>query len=292
MPDDALPVRCEEGLFPGLGGLLYRRSVLPEPAALARLAVIHGYGEHSGRFREFLNWIAARGVATHAVDLRGHGHSEGRRGAVVRWDEYLEDVASFLGQEAVSGPGASTAPLFILGHSHGGLVVAAAIVRGVVHPAGCVLSAPFLHNRMHVPAWKIAVARVANPIAPWLPLASGLQPEWMSADEAMVEEARRDPLMSKIATPRWFLDSRSVQGEVLRRAGEFQTPLLLMQGEADRIADADTNRRFFADCGATDKTLRLYPELMHELLRETRRLELFAEILDWLRARVGGGETN
>src|SRR5437016_5783680 len=88
--DSSAAVRAEDGEIAGAGGTFYRRSAVPEGAAWARVGVVHGYGDHSGRYVHFLRWLAERGVAVHAVDLRGHGLSAGRRGFVARWEEYLE----------------------------------------------------------------------------------------------------------------------------------------------------------------------------------------------------------
>src|SRR5438270_13915780 len=105
---------------------LHRRSFVP-PAPWATVAFVHGYGDHAGRHAHFLRWLAERGVACHAVDLRGHGRSGGRRGFVRRWQEYLDDVGALLNGIAKD----ATGPTFLIGHSHGGLVAAAAVERGV-----------------------------------------------------------------------------------------------------------------------------------------------------------------
>src|SRR5258706_9503423 len=121
---------------------LYRRSISPQSGAFARLAIIHGYGDHSSRFVHFMQWMAQRGVACHAVDLRGQGKAEGKRGFVARWDEYLDDVQAFIN----SLPANDGLPLFLLGHSHGGLIVAAGVVQHLPFVAalrGCILTSPY-----------------------------------------------------------------------------------------------------------------------------------------------------
>src|SRR5579864_17301 len=121
MNSPASSVVHEVGPFEGPGARLYRRAVRPTEAGWARLAIVHGYGDHSGRYAHFMQWLAERGVECHAVDLRGQGAAAGRRGFVARWEDYLEDVRAFLALPAVrQRPGL---PLFVLGHSHGGLIV-------------------------------------------------------------------------------------------------------------------------------------------------------------------------
>ena len=290
MPPDPrqLPVRTEAGVFAGAGRgvALHRYAVVPEdPArARARLAVVHGYGDHAGRYLECMNWLAARGVACHAVDLRGHGRSTGRRGFVRRWDEYLDDLRAFLDlPDLRAGP--AQPPLFLLGHSHGGLIVAAAGVRGLLPAAsvaGCVLSAPYLVNCHRVPAAKVAAGRVLNVLVPWVRIRSGVRPDMMSGDPAMLEDAHRDPLLLRSATPRWFLTHRPVQAEVLSRAASFTRPLLVLCGDADPIADPRGAAEFHARAGSTRKKLVTYPGMKHEPLREAGRERVYEDILGWI----------
>ena len=270
--------------FAGPAGKLFRRSAIPIGEAWARIALVHGYGEHSGRHSPFLLWLAERGVEGHAVDLRGQGRSEGRRGAVARWDDYLGDLAAFL-HEISSAPGVDP-PLFLVAHSHGGLVAALAVIRRVVEARGVVLSAPYLGNRVPIPPWKSKAARVLSPIAPALRLDNGLKHEWMSRDTEMVTESRHDPLICKTATPRWFLGCGEAQREAIRRAKEFRLPLLLLQGEQDPVSDPEMTFRFAESVRSADVTVRRYPDMLHELFREQGREGVYEHVLAWMRERV------
>jgi lysophospholipase len=274
-----LDVRREEGALASL----YRRSAVPAGPAWGRLAIIHGYGDHSGRYEEPMLWWAARGLACHAIDLRGHGRAAGRRGAVSRWEEYLDDVRAFFAWlTEAAGP-----PLFLLGHSHGGLVAAAAVEEELAPPlSGCILSAPFLRSNIHVSLPKILFARAADRLAPHLHVHSGVRSEWMSRDSQQVRETRQDPLVFRSATPRWYFTTQEAQRRVLAGAPRLRTPLLLLLAEADRVADPAGARAFFAAAGSPDKTLRAYAQGRHEVLRETDRVAVFGETLAWMRARV------
>jgi alpha-beta hydrolase superfamily lysophospholipase len=270
------------------------RSVVPvgRRPPWARLALLHGYGDHGGRYQHVLEWMAARGVAAHALDFRGHGRATGRRGFVRRWDEYLDDLEAFLGHPDVRDAGAENAPLFLLGHSHGGLVLAVAGIRGRLPDgvAGAILSAPYLGSGMVVPRNKWVLARVADRLVPWLAVPADVPSEWMSSDAALQEETRSDPLVLSTVTPRWFLGMRAAQDEACRAdaAGAFRLPLLVLMGDADRLADPAAARAFCARCGSPDKTFRGYPGHLHELLRETGRHAIFADILGWMRERAAG----
>src|SRR5881227_2275657 len=111
-----------ESTFPSTGVTLFRRSIIPTDPK-ATLGIIHGYGDHSGRFLHFMRWMAERGVACHGFDLRGQGKSTGRHGFVRQWTDYLNDLRAFLFLDEMQRQ-----PRFILGHSHGGLILAAVAV--------------------------------------------------------------------------------------------------------------------------------------------------------------------
>ncbi len=260
MSDATEGILVAEETFPGAGVTLYRRSVLPAGDAWARLGLVHGYGDHSGRYMHFLRWMAGRGVACHALDFRGHGLATGRRGFVVQWQEYLHDLDLFLALEAVRGE----APLFLLGQSHGGLVLAAAGIRGLPGVTGCILTSPYLGSKMPVPAGKLFLARFADRLVPWLPVPSRIKDEWLSSDAALIQEGRQDLLVLRTATPRWYFGARAAQADVLERAGEFRLPLLLLVGDADPVADPDAARAFCQRAGSADKTERTYPGHLHE----------------------------
>jgi alpha-beta hydrolase superfamily lysophospholipase len=279
------------------GVTFFAHSVRPRnPAAeRARLAIVHGYGDHAGRYEEFMTWLAARGIGCHAFDLRGHGRSSGRRAFVQAWEEYLDDLDAFFETSELHQPahGGSELPppMFVLGHSHGGLVVAAAGVRHRLERhsvRGVVLSAPYLVNALRVPRHKLFAAHVANLLAPWLRIRSGVRPEMMSTDAARVEDSRVDPLALRVATPRWFMTHRPVQSEVLSRASELTLPLLVIQGDADPIAAPAGAKRFHDAAHSSDKTLITYPAFKHEPLREAGRERVFADVLAWITQRSGG----
>jgi lysophospholipase len=278
-------VNESESTFPGPAGALFRRSVVPA-GPWCSLAIIHGYGDHSGRHLLVMRWLGARGVACHAVDLRGQGRSAGRRGFLRGWDEYVDDLDAFLGLAALR----EHPPLFLLGHSHGGLVLTAAAIRGLRDVRGCILTSPFFRNRMTVPPVKRLLARAMNPLIPWLRVRTGLSDGMMTSDPAMIADTAADPLVVRMATPRWYFGSLEAQRRVLADAPRFTHPLLLLCGGADPIADVSTAEAFFHSAGSADKTMKVYPGLLHEILREVRREEVSNDILTWLRQRVPGAD--
>ena len=250
----------------------------------ARLAVLPGYGDHAGRHDHVLAWFAARGVSAHAVDFRGHGRSAGRPGAVRRWADYLDDLSAFLAIEALAKGGP---PLFVLAHSHGGLVAAAAAERGLLdRVAGVVLTAPFLALKLPVPRHRRLLAAVLTRVLPSLPMRAGIRGSMLTRDESMQVADRADPLRTGRATPRWFTTALAAQVEVRAAAARFRRPLLLLIPGDDTVADPAASADWSDRVGSADKTVRHYAGHRHELLRETGREAVFEDVLKWMRGRV------
>jgi acylglycerol lipase len=266
---------------------LHGLRVNPMGRAWAGLVIVHGYGEHAARYAAFMRWLAQRGVWSVATDLRGHGLSTGRRGFVARWEEYLDDLKVVL--EGASARNECGTKLFVLGHSHGGLVVARAGETELLRApmvAGCILVAPYLGTQVRTPVSKRVLAHVANRAWPWMRVRTGLKREWLTRDPEMARVDQADPLLTHIATPRWYLTMRAVQERCLLEAGQFTLPLLCLMGEADPIADPGVAARFVERAGSADKSFHPYPAHLHELLREVGREEIYQDILGWLQART------
>ena len=265
---------------------LYHRSVRPAGLAKARLLILHGYGEHSGRYAPFMRHCAHRGFATCAFDFRGHGRSEGRRGFVNQWDEYLSDLAAYRQTPSPAG-NEPQGRLFIIAHSQGGLVAAAsAIEEGMTGVAGVILANPYLRSRVPVPWHKRAFACVANHVAPAVLVPSGLKLGWLTSDPDAQQETRDDPLAFRCATPRWFRTVTAAQRRVLAAAARFDYPLLLLLGDRDPIADPVASQQFFSRVSSRDKTLIRYEGFVHELLRETHRQRVYDDVLAWIDQRL------
>jgi alpha-beta hydrolase superfamily lysophospholipase len=227
--------------------------------------------------------MAERGVACHAFDFRGHGRSEGKRGFVRKWDEFLDDLNCFLEQpEMRSGEGP---PVFLVGHSHGGLVLAEAGIRGL-KVAGAMFSCPYFKSAVRVPWYKMVAAKVGDRCLPAVRVYSGIRAEWLCSDPEMIQDSLKDPLGHHIATPRWFSTMQVAQAEAMRRAGDFGLPMLMVIGKKDPIAVAEMGELFYERAGSVDKKILVYPQMLHEVLREKERVGIFEEIVGWMRGRV------
>ena len=260
---------------------------MPNRAPIARVLILHGYGDHAGRHAHVLQWLADHGFAAFAPDFRGHGRSAGKPVAILNWDEYLDDLKAALALDSLAN---NAAPLFIIGHSHGALIAIAAALKGTLTHAqnlrGAILIAPYLQLRLPVPFAKRLLAQLASILWPTLAFKSGISGPMLTRDPQMIEQTKNDPFIRGIATPRWFTQTTAVQQHILQHAHEFNLPLLMLLPGDDTVADPRASVEFFEHCGSSDKTLKHYPEHRHELMRELDREAVFTTILDWMTARL------
>lgn len=281
-------MRLEEERFAvSDGAVLYARHREPAPdsssgAAIARLAVVHGYGEHSGRYEELMHYLVERGLACSALDLRGHGQSPGQRGHVRGFHQYVDDVSVFIERVESRSPGL---PIVVLGHSLGGLVLLRALQSGAVRPRAAVLTNPLLAllpERKPVPDW---FARALSKWLPRLPLPNGVRKGDLTHDPERLAALERDSTVHIWATPRWYWVTTLAGRQALHQAADVQVPLMLVLGTADPLVDVALARRLFERVAAQDKSLLLRDGELHEVLNEVRRRETFAQIFEFV-ARV------
>jgi len=276
-------IRRAEGQIATSDGIrLFFQSWQPEESSVAALALLHGYGDHSGRYSNLGTRLAASGYSIFAVDLRGNGRSPGKRGYIDRFTDYLQDASALLEMVRRDVPGV---PLFLLGHSMGGLIAAALAEKWDSDVAGIVLSSPFLGISMPVPAWKSAAAIALSAIAPSLTMTTDLNLDLISHDAILVEATRRDPLSHQCGTPRWFTETIEAQKQAIERADSIRAPIAILYAGDDRIADAAATERFF-DRLTGPKVKHRYEGYYHEILNEVGRETVIADLESWLASQL------
>ena len=249
----------------------------PDGTPRARLALIHGYAEHGGRYGRFGGAAVRRGFAVHALDLRGHGRSPGRRGDLGSVERTVGDVAAYVKQLPETA--------FLFGHSAGGAAAACA-AAGFPDLPGLVLSAPYLRNAEPVPAWLRGVARLLATVAPRMPVRS-LDTEALSRIPDEVSAYRNDPLVYtgpvRAKTGTLLLD----MGErALEAAPRIAAPVLVMHGGDDRVADPEASRELAQRIGRDDVRVEIVAGGYHELLNDLERDRVTSSMLDWLEERL------
>ena len=265
-----------------LCGKSWARAASPRAAIL----IVHGLGEHSGRYASTAAVLAGAGFAVHALDYRGHGHSDGRRVHVDDVDDYVADVQAGLREARRRSPGVS---VFLLGHSQGGLI---ALKLALDHPAaidGLVITSPFLavHPASRPSAFVRAMARVMVRAAPRLPMPTKIDVRLLSRDTTVGDAYARDPLVSHAASAGWLRAVGHAQREVRVRARELRVPTLLMASGSDRLVDPEVTRQFARDTNADVVEFVWWDGFYHEMLNDQGREQVLARIVDWLARHTG-----
>ena len=262
-------------------GLTLRVREWPHPDPRGTVLMVHGLGEHIGRYQHVAAQFNAWGWRVVGYDQRGHGASEGAHGALAQPDDLLQDLARVVDAVRAEHPG----PLVLLGHSMGGLVAARFVAEGLRAVDALVLSSPALDAGMN-PFQKLLLA-VLGPLAPNLAVGNGLKPGWISRDPAVVSAYIDDPLVHDRVTPRlvsFIVDG----GEFVRaRAAQWTVPTLLLWAGSDRCVAPAGSAAFAAAAPAAVLTARVFPPLFHEIFNEPEQAEVFAVLGAWLEARRG-----
>ena len=257
-----------------------------EPAsARAGVVVVHGLADHSGRYAVLGRALGEHGIVVLAMDLRGHGRSGGPRGHAASFDRLLGDVID--GAEALRAR-TGTLPVFVLGHSMGGLITIRCIQEFPDAFHGAILIAPWLGTSMRVPRWKLALAGVLSRLLPALPIPAGIDADALSHDPEVVHAYRADPLVHDRITPRLFTEAQAAMPLCWRRAARIQQAALFLIAGDDRIVDADQARRFAESLPADRTTVRIYDGHFHELLNEPDAERIRSDVREWLAARIAG----
>ncbi len=272
--------RHEEGFLNSADHLrLFWQRYTPADAR-ATVLVLHGGGDHCGRYPALTDALVRARLQVALVDLRGHGQSDGRRWHVDGFQDNVADLDAFVAK--LSQDGVARDRLLVLGHSHGALVAATwGLTRGR-HVSGFVFSSPFFKLAFPAPLLKLLAAKTLGRLVPWLPVDAGIPIEDLTTDEELQRWTERDPLYGRKTTPGWYEAATRAQRELLRRAAEFRAPLLVLAAGADRVADPAAARAFVDAASSTDKRIVVYEGFRHEIFNEVRRSEPIGEAVAWL----------
>ena len=281
-------MKHQESTFTGFKGLeLYYQSWQPEGTARAALAIVHGLGEHGGRYMNIVNHLVPQGYAIYALDHRGHGRSPGPRAFVNSWSEFIEDVGKLCQLVAKQQ---SNTPFFLMGHSMGGNIALNYILHhpNSHHPDGVksvIASAPAV-GKLDVPPVLAFVSRLLSGIMPKLSIATGLDATAVSRDTAIVQAYQNDPLIHGQGTPRFATEIAASAGWAMAHAAEFKPPLLMLHGAADRLVNVQSSRDFFARVAHNDKKLIIYESGYHEPHNDIDHERVVHDIENWLEAHL------
>ena len=271
------------------GGAIHVEHYRAQGETRLSLVMVHGYSAHCGLYRHVGNAFASKGFAVTQFDCRGHGRSSGRRGHILDFDEYVDDLAAIVEWARQRDAGK---PWVLLGHSMGGAIsLAFALNRAKTEkPSRLVLAAPYLKLKMKVSAPKQAAANVAARVLPTLTMPNGLTAENVSRNPLVLAGFDKDPLVHHVATAGWFMATLRAQARMRQQAKELDVPTLCLLAGGDRIVANEATLAFAHEAGAIVE-VRNYPELFHEMFLEPEADAVLADISTWLAAALPDKET-
>ncbi len=275
-----------ESGFTGVGDLeLHTQAWLPDTRPRAVVVLVHGVGEHCGRYRNVVAPLVEAGYAVYSFDQRGHGASPGRRVHINRWTEYRDDLRTFLGIVASKEPGR---PVILYGHSMGSLVVLDYLLQKPSGLAGAIISGAALQPAGVGSPGMIAMARVLTHVTPTLAINLGIEAEALTRDPEALAAYRADPLVTGKATVRWGTESLDAVARIKAGMSGIDLPLLVVHGEDDHLNLVAGARSLFEAIPHADKTLRVYPGVIHEPHNDLGHEQLVADVTEWL-GRISAG---
>jgi alpha-beta hydrolase superfamily lysophospholipase len=263
------------------GIALFGRSWLPEGEPRALVCIVHGLGEHGDRYEHVAADLVAAGFAVIAPDHRGHGRSGGLRGHVDGFTTFVEDLTGFIeAQQAGLGEGL---PLFLLGHSMGGLI-ALLTLQGAPQPefAGAIISNPCLGVAVVAPRVKIAAAKILSKLLPKLRLDNELNVADICRDPAVVAAYEADPLVHSKISSRWYTSLLAAMDSANSQVDKVSQPTLWLLSGQDAICDTDRARDFASALPAGRTTLNNFPEAFHEAHNGPDKDSLKSGLVAWL----------
>ena len=262
----------------------------PEPAPRGVVCLVHGLGEHSGRYVHVAAALNAAGYAVLGFDLRGHGKSGGPRGHAPAYDTLMDDIGRLLDEAAARFP---NLPRFLYGHSLGGNLVlnyalrrcSGQALRGNPQIAGVISTSPAIRTAIPPPALQLALGKLMYSIKPAMQMPNGLALDGLARDPEVIRAYASDPLVHNKISVRLALDMLQAGEWALAHAAEFPLPLLLVHGTADKLTSAAASQEFASRAGA-NCTLKLWEGFYHETHNEPEKAEVLGFMIDWLRAHT------
>ena len=245
------------------------------------MIIVHGIGEHSGRYVHVGRYFAEAGIRTIALDLRGHGRSPGRPVFAKRYRDLASDVDSVV-QHFQEGP------TFLFGHSFGGQLVLWTAQHFQLKIAGLMVSSPWLALSFSPPRWQLFVAQKVNRLFPGLRFSTGIHPEKLSRDQLHLDSLEDLDLLHKFSTVRFYLEAANAALEILSQP-LLGFPVLFAYGDADEVTSCRAAEEYFLRLQAPSKTFKLYPGLLHELHNEKEREQVLADYVQWMKTIIQTG---
>ena len=261
---------------------LFARLWQPDHAPRAVVCLVHGVGEHSGRYEHVARALTRAGYALLGFDLRGHGKSPGTRGDAPSYQTLLDDVALVLDAAAGRFP---DLPRFLYGHSLGAILALDVALSSTVSLSGVIATGPPFRTSLEQQTLKLLMVRVLGRVLPSLTLPTGLDPHHLSRTPEVVASYVNDPLVHDRLSLGLAQQLLRATGSIMERAADLRTPALLMHGTEDQLGFAQATSEF-GRCVPGDCTVTMWEGLCHEIHNEPEQQEVIQTMIDWMDARV------
>lgn len=251
------------------------------PAQKGSMVLIHGTGEHYGRYEHVAAFFNERGWSVFTGDLPGWGRSAGRRGHIDSFQQYIEAVEDWMTKARSATPAGQ--PLYLLGHSLGGLVATRYVqMKGDADGlAGLILTSPCLELKLQVPAWKAQLARMLDQFMPTLAMPNGVKADMVSRDVSVQAAYVSDPLNYSKVSVRWFQELLRAMKSAWADRDHINVPVLVLQAGDDAIIHADAIERFTGGLHAPNSFHR-FSGLRHEVLNEPEKEQIMEQMEAWM----------
>ncbi|MBI1194012.1 MAG: alpha/beta fold hydrolase [Bacteroidetes bacterium] len=263
--------------------VLHTIAWLPETPMRAGIALVHGQGEHCGRYDHFAEFFNDQGIGVMGIDHTGHGLTPGARGHVARYEDYLDGVEALVAEWRRREP---HLPLFLYGQSMGGNIVANYVLRRNHDLAGAICSSAWFQLAFKPPAFKVHLASFMVRILPSYAESNGLNADDLSRDPVVSRDYRNDPLVHDKISAGAFFGIHQAGQWAMDHADSLRIPVLVMHGSADKLTSAPASKAFAEKAGPLARYVE-WPGAYHELHNETNRMEVMRTALEWIDGRIG-----
>ena len=265
--------------------IFYQEWAPPKTQLRGGIIVVHGYAEHGGRYSALAEDLVSAGFAVGAVDHRGHGKSEGKRVQVEEFDDYVDDLAKY--EKSFRQRYPAPLPLFILGHSMGGLITLRYVTRDKPGFDGIVISGTAAAKPDDVSSLTVAIGNILAKVAPDVGVVS-LPLEKISRDPKVVADYKADPLVfDQKVRARLGAGMLKAMEQCEQALPSVTTPILILHGGDDVLTPPSGSRMIDKRIGSDDKTLEIYDGLWHEIFNEPERDVVIADVVAWLDRQIG-----
>jgi alpha-beta hydrolase superfamily lysophospholipase len=260
----------------------YVQEWLPDGEIIASITLIHGIGEHSGRYQSMAEYYCSKGISILSYDQRGHGKTEGKRGHIRSYDVAAEDIDHFLHENLLRHP---DAPQFIYGHSLGGAMALYFCLTHKPNINGAVITAPGLAPGTPFPPLIMFIAKILAIITPSFTMSNRLERKYLSRDPEVAQKYSSDPLVHDQVSASLGMDLINKGAWMVKSAGSLELPVLLMYGTEDHLANVQMIHEFI-DNAKSLLSVKVWDGFYHEIHNEPEKKQVYDYAINWIKSKL------